>query len=184
MMNAGVEIIDGAFDDTFLEYCENYYLGRLKWQYGHVSMNINNAVQPRFFFGVLFDDYVIADCPVTDYIKTVIQKSFNMKIEEYEDLYMNGHTYQLDGTHHVDQHIKDVEQQKYTVMMMPNYFTEDDENVYGGFEFAYDTVVDYKPGRILIFPSNVTHRGLSTTSKCHMRMTLVWKNCTITRYSD
>ena len=178
-MITDVEVIDDAFDDTFLEYCEHYYFGRLKWVYGHVSTAGNHGT--RFFFGAQMDDYKIDDCPITDYIKTVTQKAFNMKIAEYEDLYMNGHTYQLDGNAHIDQHLKDIKEQKFTVMMMPNFFKEEDENVYGGFEFMQDTKIDYKPGRLIMFPSNLSHRGLSTNSKRHMRMTLVWKNCVIKR---
>ena len=177
-MITDVEVIDGAFDNNFLEYCEHYYLGRLNFRYGHVSNNQVDAA--KFWYGADFDGgWSIDDCPITDYIKTIAQKSFEIKIENYEDLYVNGHTFECPGTTHVDQRIKEVDQQKFTLLFMPNYH---DIETLGGFEFLHNTI-DYKSGRLILFPANLSHRGLATTSKKQLRMTIAWKNCTITRSS-
>lgn len=178
-MITDVEVIDDAFDDYFIEHFEVYF-SSVNWKYGQYSVNADQEETTRFFLGTNFDDYIIDDCPVTEYIKSVAEKSFDIQVKDYEDLYLNGHTFQLDGEPHVDQHIRDVQLQKFTLMYMPNFKNYE---TLGGFEFAYNTLIDYKPGRLILFPSNITHRGLSTSSKSNMRMTLVWKNCTIARHN-
>jgi len=178
-MISDVEYIDDAFDIHFVEHFYEYFLSNSNWKYG--AKSIKELHGARFFLSMTFDDYIIDDCPITIYIKSVAERAFDVKIGDYEDLYINGQTYELHGHNHVDQHIRDTDTQKFTLMYMPNFNNSDK---LGGFEFMHSTIIDYKPGRLILFPSNLPHRGLAPTIKHDMRMTLVWKNCTILRQND
>ena len=50
--------------------------------------------------------------------------------------------------------------------------------LYGGFETNFGTV-DFKPGRVIVFNSLKSHRGLSTEKLNNLRMTLTWKSCSV-----
>ena len=179
MIDMNAQTIDGAFEDDFLEYIDHYYTGRLNWRYGHVSNGKQDTT--KFFYGACFDGgWSIDDCPITEWIKIKAEQVFEMVIEEVEDNYVNGHTFELEGTTHIDTHVTNINSEylknpTYTLLFMPNFYGTE---TMGGFEFE-DNLIDYKPGRFILFPSMIKHRGLATSSKSYMRMTIAWKNCTI-----
>ena len=175
-----VEVVDDAFDDCFIEWSEIYYIKRLNWKYGHVSGGPGD--ETRFWIGLDFETgLVINDCPLTEYIKRRAEEVFDIKIKDVEDLYVNGHTYQCPGSVHYDRHPREAlkGEVQYTILYMPNF----NDSVMEGFKFM-DELIEYKKGRLIMFPSHMPHQGLSTTSKIDMRLTVAWKNCTNTRNSD
>ena len=179
MIEMNAQTIDGAFDDDFLEYIDHYYNGRLNWRYGHASNGQQDTT--KFFYGADFDGgWSIDDCPITEWIQRKAEIAFEMKISEVEDTYVNGHTFECEGTTHIDYDLKKVNDEywknpTYTLLFMPNYHGAE---TMGGFEFG-DELIDYKAGRFILFPSVIKHRGLATSSKAHIRMTIAWKNCKI-----
>lgn len=175
-----VNVVDDAFDDAFIQWSQTYYTKRLNWKYGHSSGGHADVAQ--FWVGVDFETgLLIDDCPLTEYIKKRAEECFNIKIKDVEDLYVNGHTFQCPGSPHYDRHPREAikGEPKYTILYMPNFNDAEVE----GFVFM-DELIEYKKGRLLIFPGHIQHQGLSTQSKSALRLTVAWKNCTITRNSD
>lgn len=175
-MDTEVRIVDGAFDETFIQWSAEYFTKRYNWKYG----NRSGAVNDEAIFWISVDNEMgmnIEDDPLVTYIQLVAQREFEYHLNEVDDIYLNGHTYELDGTLHSDVPTgKGVGKDLYTLLYMPNFINTD---VIGNFEFMRNPV-EYVPGRLVMFPSIHTHRGLAPKNKSDLRITLAWKCMNIT----
>jgi hypothetical protein len=170
-----VEVYDNIFDSEFVDFAYRYYRDKSKWSYSNTSGSLDD--NSRFFWAdSLETGCSILECPIQQFIFEQIQKTAKFRVIDYRDehIYINGQTYMLDGTLHADEHLtpeKMEENNYYTILYMVN---SDATNIQG-FETTFDSV-DFVPGRVVIFDSFIPHRGLSTTVKDEMRMTLTWKS--------
>lgn len=168
-------VYDDLFDTSFIEYVDRYYSNNTLWEYSNTSGSLSDI--SKFFYGKdLKSGIEILDCPIQNYIFEKIQTVLNFDVIDCRDehTYINGQTYMLDGTFHMDEHVnrEKLEQSDYyTILYMVN---SDAEDIFG-FETSTDSV-EFVPGRVVMFNSFMPHRGLSTSSRKKMRMTLTWKS--------
>ena len=115
--------------------------------------------------------------PTTKEILNDVEEHLNFITKCYGSVYLNGQTYGLDGEFHQDIYDDDSES-LYTLLYMVN--TGDVSNI-GNFEYidpsheGYIETVEFKPGRIVMFPCQWWHRGLAPTVKNKIRSTLAYK---------
>ena len=112
------------------------------------------------------------DCEIyfdmLDRIEDYVEKKFYLERIDFN----LQHSF-CDGTSHTDG-----EEGEFTIMYMPNLTWEDEWG--GQFQLLDDNggVVeehDYVPGRTLIFPSEIPHRGLGPRHPYVYRYTVVWR---------
>lgn len=171
-----IDYIDGLFEDKFIKevseklHCCLFY-------YGHSSRP--NPDENLFWISrMMSDGSPLSKDPDVSFIHKTIANHYKfetipMDTDEWFT-YLNGYTYQVDGTYHIDtQEVRDREvvESLYTIIYMPNYY----RGTIQGFETKFG-VVDFEPGRVVIFNSTMPHRGLSTNSKNDLRLTLTWKS--------
>lgn len=168
-------VYDDLFDTSFIEYVDRYYSDNMLWEYSNTSGSLDDV--SKFFYGKdLRNGSEILDCPIQKFIFEKVQKTIEFDIVDYSDehIYINGQTYMLDGTSHMDEFLnaEKISQNDYFTIL---YMVNSDATDIQGFETSTDKV-DFVPGRVILFNSFVPHRGLSTTCRKKMRMTLTWKS--------
>lgn len=168
-----LDYVDNLFDDDFVARVATKYHDNL-FYYGNVSNNPDDAI---FWCSKRLNDYThILDCPDQKFIFSKIKEYYKFDVKEKDldkqHVYINGQTYELDGSMHIDSlHRTTNLNENYTILYMVNYLHEGIK----GFETQMG-VVDFVPGRVVIFSSMMPHRGLSTSVKTNCRMTLTWKS--------
>ena len=167
---------DDLFDEFFIKFAHTHFRDNYNWRYGNKSGNPGDNL---FFFGKECADpsMIIDDDPVQIYIMKKIMRDLNIVILDPEDCYLNGQTFQLDGSIHLDRQLTPevYKQNRFTVLYMVNHYFED---AIGNFEFSKNQI-PFEPGRVVIFDALSPHRGLAPSIKNEMRITLTWKNCAI-----
>ena len=165
-----IDYVDNLFDDDFVARVSTKYHTNL-WRYGHTSNRPDASV---FWVSDRLADFTpLIDCPDQKIIFDKIKEYYKFEVGEFrdEDIYINGQTYELEGQMHIDCSHKQKPTEKYTIIYMVNYHSDNMQ----GFE-TYQNTVDFVPGRVVIFDSIMPHRGLSTSVKNKCRMTLTWKS--------
>ena len=172
-MRKQIDYVDGFFTDEFIQEVATKYHTNL-FEYGNVSNNPNDAI----FWSSrrLNDNSPIADCWHQKKILDVISDYYRFKTfkVDNENIYINGQTYELDGSMHIDSGHRTDPDAHMTILYMVNWQHEGIQ----GFETNMG-IVPFEPGRVVIFNSIMSHRGLSTESVNNLRMTLTWKSCEI-----
>ncbi len=169
--NANIQILDDLIDPDLIksmhhEYAHNYY-----WQYGHHGSNDS----PRFFVAQKnMNGSTIFNCPFQIYLKTKIEDELNCKFTYIDDIYLNGQTKGFDGGEHIDVLASKDTIDRMTVLYMVNHEHTD---TIGNF-YCSNKEIEFKPGRIVMFPSIFVHEGKAPTNN-HLRITLAWKACDI-----
>lgn len=177
------QIIDNFFDEKFLleffetvenlQYSANNIANKKTWPYGSIGTHkllgcnifkrhdVNRILNLHNKSEVFFN--------VFDALQTYLQKSFYLS-----SIDINCQHSGCDGTFHRDSASGTI-----TMMMFPNPKWEKEWG--GEFEiFSEETnkvieIYDYIPGRILIFPSNVLHRGLGPKKEYVYRYSVVFR---------
>ena len=148
------------------EYAHNYY-----WQYGHHGSDDS----PRFFVAQKnINGSTIFNCPFQIYLKTKIENELNCRFTYIDDIYLNGQTKGFDGGEHIDVLASGDTIDRMTVLYMVNHEHTD---TIGNF-YCSNKEIEFKPGRIVMFPSIFVHEGKAPTNN-HLRITLAWKACDI-----
>ena len=173
-MRKQVDYVDGLFTDEFIQEVSTKYHTNL-FEYGNISNNPNDAI----FWSSrrLNDNSPITDCWHQKKILDVISDYYKFKTfkVDNQNIYINGQTYGLDGSMHIDgEHSELSDDPRYTILYMVNW---QDAGIQG-FETNMG-IVPFKAGRVVIFNSLMSHRGLSTEYLNSLRMTLTWKSCEI-----
>ena len=184
-------VIDNFFDDLYLHqlYDEitkipvygNNIANRNTWPYGYTGSH-------RLLGNMLFDrtsinDIVTLEPSAKDFLEifsALEEKILNQKVY-LRNIQLNLQTQGMDGTTHTDSFEKD----DATILFMVNPIWNKE---WGG-EFQIldesENVIeeyDYKPGRILIFPSDAPHRGLSPKEKYIFRYSIVYRISPLKNY--
>lgn len=170
-MSNKVIIVDDVYDQEDIKKNERIIQSHARWTYSH-SSNSGEEDGVTFFISELDHD----ECFLTKQIITDFFLEANVKlVSRPPDVYLNGQTYGLDGTWHTDDdELKD----RHTLLYMVN--SGDTEKI-GDFQYidpsnkGYIETVEFKPGRLVLFPSHWDHRGLAPTTKNKMRITLAYK---------
>lgn len=176
-------VIDNFFDDKFLQdffevvenlpYSAKNVANRKTWPYGNEGthrlfgcnifkrQDINRIINLHDKSKVFFD--------VFDAIQKHLNANFYLSSIDINCQYPG-----CDGTFHRDSSSGTI-----TMMMFPNPKWKSEWG--GKFEISSDDTNeileqhDYIPGRIIMFPSNVLHRGLSATEKYVYRYSVVFR---------
>ena len=181
-------IVDDVYTDKEIQQIEFDYQRYFPWYYIHSSDSSED--DPVVFFTndkrskwtknlepTLFEDFYRTKQLLSDF-----EDQSNVMIKSVSRSYLNGHTYGLDGKWHVDDDLNIGDKNLYyTILYMMN---SGDTSGIGGFEYIDPDVpkvqeIDFKSGRFIMFPSEWEHRGLSTTVKNKMRVTLAYKRCEV-----
>ena len=144
------------------------------FEYGNVSNNPDDAI---FWISRHLEDATpLTECEYQQQIFAKICEYYKFTDIDVDDdnIYINGQTYKLDGSMHIDSEHRTKPDAHYTILYMVNWLHEGIQ----GFETNFGTV-DFKPGRVIVFNSLKSHRGLSTEKLNNLRMTLTWKSCSV-----
>lgn len=182
-------IVDDVYTDKEIQQIEFDYQRYFPWYYTHGS-NLDDEDDSVVFFvndkrskwtknlePTLFKDFYRTTQLLSDF-----EMNSKVKVKSVSRSYLNGHTYGLNGSWHVDDDLNIGDKNLYyTILYMMN---SGDTSGIGGFEYIDPDIpkvqkVDFKSGRFIMFPSEWEHRGLSTTVKNKMRVTLAYKKCEV-----
>lgn len=178
------KVIDDLFDKFYLYEIENHInsiplhttniANRSTWPYGLKGTH-------RLFGSVLYDRTELNDINyfsdnskpflnILNQLEKTTDKKFFLK-----NISLNVQHSGCDGTMHIDSE----NENEITILMMSN--SEWDSNWGGQFQIlssdGKEIIEEYEyiPGRILLIPSNVPHRGLGPIEKYTYRTTVVWR---------
>tara|TARA_B100000085_G_scaffold171884_1_gene156450 strand:- start:472 stop:1071 length:600 start_codon:yes stop_codon:yes gene_type:complete len=179
-----VTVIDDRFDDLFIHefykrvneipVTQNNVANRYTWPYGTKGTHRLQGAQIfaretlNRFSEQLENVEVFFD--VFDVIQKVVNRKFYM-----HSIHLNIQHKGADGAAHVDADNPD----DLTIMMMPNPVWKPDWG--GKFELMnmdgteVAESIDYVPGRVIIFPGHIPHRGMGPSVDGVYRSTIVWR---------
>jgi hypothetical protein len=169
-MSEKVFIIDDLYSEIEIEENEKFLLENVIWQYGQ-SSNGNDIT--CFWTGHIDHNTLIKEMFNNFLLEIFIRYSIKM-VDNYNRVYLNGQTYELNGDWHPDCS----EAGYHTLLYMVN--AEDTDNI-GDFQYIDPSnksdikTVPFKPGRFVLFPSHWKHRGLAPSVKNKLRITLAYK---------
>lgn len=172
-MKKQIDVVDDLFDEKFIKKVSEKY-HRCLFEYGNVSNNPDDAI---FWISRHLEDATpLTECEYQQQIFAKICEYYKFTDIDVDDdnIYINGQTYKLDGSMHIDSEHRTKPDAHYTILYMVNWLHEGIQ----GFETNFGTV-DFKPGRVVVFNSLKSHRGLSTEKLNNLRMTLTWKSCSV-----
>jgi len=179
-----ITVIDDKFDDLFIHefykrvneipVCQNNIANRYTWPYqskgSHKLQGATIFIRESLnrFHHQIEDSGVFFD--VFDQIQRIVNQKFYLQA-----IHLNIQHMGADGTAHVDaDNAEDL-----TIMMMTNPVWQSDWG--GKFELMNMEATevaesyDYSPGRVIIFPGQIPHRGLGPSVPGVYRSTIVWR---------
>jgi len=182
---AYVQIIDNSFPSEVVEEIDEYIKSHYMFQYGHSGKGKQSG-DALFYVADMYQingiNYKIQEDPIVSFIRESGFAMFGIRVKEYEREYVNLQTYKHDGGWHTDignlgdNEFGDHSPDLYTMLYMPNYNVN---GTSGQFELRLpdgeEIKVDYVPGRLLLFRSELWHRGMSSTQLGAVRTTLAFK---------
>lgn len=172
-------IFDGLVDDVEVRFIHKYFRDDYLYTYGNRSGNLSK--DEIFFFGKdAVSGIKLSHDPIQKLLLTKITAHLNLEVVNIQDVYLNGQTYDLNGSLHVDTFIdRNTDHNEalnaentWTILYMVNSTHNDD---IGDFSFGPDNNIPFKGGRFIIFDPNCMHCGLGPSIKTDMRITLAWK---------
>ena len=172
-MKKQIDVVDDLFDEKFIKKVSEKY-HRCLFEYGNVSNNPDDAI---FWISRHLEDATpLTECEYQQQIFAKICEYYKFTDIDVDDdnIYINGQTYKLDGSMHIDSEHRTKPDAHYTILYMVNWLHEGIQ----GFETNFGTV-DFKTSRVVVFNSLKSHRGLSTEKLNNLRMTLTWKSCSV-----
>ena len=179
-----ITIIDDRFDDLFLHefykrvneipVCQNNIANRYTWPYQSKGAHKLQGATIFWREGLNKFSEQIKDAGLFFDVFGQIERIVNQKFY-LEQIHLNIQHKGADGTAHVDaDNAEDL-----TIMMMTNPIWKPDWG--GKFELmnmeATEVAdsIDYVPGRVIIFPGHIPHRGLGPSVDGVYRSTIVWR---------
>lgn len=181
-------VVDDVYTDKEIKEIELDYHRYFPWYYTNSSrgrgsnsitffVNDKRSKWTKNLKPTLFEEFYRTKQLLSDF-----QMESKVRVKSVSRSYLNGHTYGLDGSWHIDDDLENTDKfLYYTILYMMN---SGDTSGIGGFEYIDPDVpkvqeIDFKSGRFIMFPSEWEHRGLSTTVKNKMRVTLAYKRCEV-----
>jgi hypothetical protein len=168
-----IKIYDNVLSDEDLSICFSY-ISKLKWEWGHQSINKNpNVINSPFWYMELSE---------VEYFTTIIKNKIEKIINEVlivNRVYVNGQTFGQNGSFHQD----DESDNCYTFCLYLSQFEESIvDDIGGSIQFKlpninkYTINIDTYFNRGIFFPSKYFHRGLSFSRYSpDLRICLAWK---------
>lgn len=167
-----IHILDNFLQKEELETISTK-LSTKKWVFGHTSVK---KTTPFWAMELINDAYF------TEYLKEIIEKTFSKKFRIIR-VYANGQTPGQDGSFHTDSE----DPNTFTACFYTNNVSfEDNKNTGGNLviklpEKKYDISIEPRNNRLVLFPSNYLHRGLSFHFDIkEMRICIAWKMVDLT----
>ena len=171
-----VLVVDDIFDDQAVVDSELFFYGDFMWSYNNGSTE-EDKDSVKFFFARADESFKAQS--IFDNFKLEMEKKNILRIDANPlEVFVNGQTYGLDGSLHMDNSMP----YYYTLLYMVN---SGDTSDIGDFLFQKPgedetTTIDFKPGRFILFPSCWKHTGLAPKVKNKFRMTLAYKSMRVT----
>jgi len=176
---SNVHIFDDIYTQEEIKVFDRWIADNVSWVYH--SRSGEEKSENRFFTNHDPDDS-FEKLPEIRQILLDFTLATGIRVKSYERVYLNGQTYKLDGTWHDDISPLHKHDNHYTLLYMANSGNVSNA---GNFEYidpanpGYVETVEYTSGRFVLFPSMWQHRGLATTLKNQIRMTLAFKACEV-----
>jgi hypothetical protein len=182
---AYIQIIDDVFPKEVIEEIDYHLSNNYMFQFGHSGKGKYEG-DSLFYVADMYHingtAYKIIEDPVVSFIRESGCALFGIRVAEYEREYVNLHTVRHDGGWHKDignlgdKDFLDIAPDTYTMLYMPNL---NPNKCSGQFEIQLpdgeELSIDYVPGRMLLFRSELWHRGTASTALGAVRTTLAFK---------
>ena len=165
-----IKIVDNFLDENELKELTKI-VKNMEWHYSHVSREKNYGPQSQFWYSDLKNNNFL-NTHVFDKIKKHLPKEYTI-----DRLYANGQTKHLNGVYHQD----DTRSTCYTCILYSNSeINNENWEKYGGCTEIYFNKFDIaqiKPifNRLVIFKSNILHRGVGPDVNDFLRVTVAYK---------
>lgn len=159
-------IYDNFLTRDEMIFTENYFK-RPIWEFGHTSTDSNS---PQKWFIATLDHLPF----FTELLKEKIEQLINLKCS-IERVYANGQTILNDGSWH-----EDCSDHGYitALLYVSDIKRQNVEQIKGHTEFKINgNIISLEPikNRLVVFDSNIVHRGLAPNVPGFLRISVAWK---------
>lgn len=161
-----IRTFDDFLSENEMKVLEEYFTGNI-WEWGHST----DREAPQRWFFTRFDDKPY----FTQYLKEKIERTTDIKCE-YKRVYANGQTLLNSGSWHID----NTNPGYITALLYISDVGPDDIDRIGGctdFKFENGDIKSIEPikNRLVVFDSQITHRGCAPEIPGFLRISLAWK---------
>ena len=122
-MKKQIDVVDDLFDEKFIKKVSEKY-HRCLFEYGNVSNNPDDAI---FWISRHLEDATpLTECEYQQQIFAKICEYYKFTDIDVDDdnIYINGQTYKLDGSMHIDSEHRTKPDAHYTILYMVNWLHE------------------------------------------------------------